>query len=398
MNEIKTRLVRTGYMAFFLSGICAISSGVIVSILQEKYGFSFSMTGTMLSVFSIGNMIASFLSGILPSKIGSRRTVLLLCSGYFIGYLLMAFFGAVGILLAAFLMVGLAKGCAINNCTTLVGQNSEDRTRGMSIMHACYATGAMLCPFLIGALLNVNQTIPMVGVALMGLVMWLVFFFGLREKRTANQVPSDKDATAASDSSNAVTSTDTKKADFSFLRSGKFWLLTALIFCQNAAETSVTGWLVTYYKNQNILSGTLSTYTVTVLWGATLIARLLIAFVFPIKNVFKALSIMGIGCTVMYAVLMFQTSPVPAIIALFLFAFAMAGVNPVGVAGVGEILNETSMGVLLPIGGIGAILMPWIIGIVAERVSLSVGMMTNLIPCIGIFVISVILWRNEKKH
>jgi fucose permease len=52
------------------------------------------------------------------------------------------------------------------------------------------------------------------------------------------------------------------------------WLLTALIFCQNGAETSVTGWLVTYYKNQEILSDVLSTYTVTIMWSATLIARM----------------------------------------------------------------------------------------------------------------------------
>jgi hypothetical protein len=32
---------------------------------------------------SIGNMAASFASGILPIKIGTRNTVLILCSGYY---------------------------------------------------------------------------------------------------------------------------------------------------------------------------------------------------------------------------------------------------------------------------------------------------------------------------
>ena len=129
MNQSR-KLCITGYLTFFLSGICAISSGVIVSILQEKYGFSYGVTGTMLSLMSIGNMAASFVSGILPSKIGTKNTVALLCSGYFLGYLLMAFTGAAGLLMAAFLMVGLAKGCALNNCTVLVGNNSSDRTKG----------------------------------------------------------------------------------------------------------------------------------------------------------------------------------------------------------------------------------------------------------------------------
>ena len=61
--ERSARLQKTGFAAFFLSGICVISSGVIVSILRELYGFSFAATGTLLSFMSIGNMAAAFLAG-----------------------------------------------------------------------------------------------------------------------------------------------------------------------------------------------------------------------------------------------------------------------------------------------------------------------------------------------
>jgi len=37
------------FITFFFSGICAISSGVVVSLLQEQYGFAYGMTGTLLS-------------------------------------------------------------------------------------------------------------------------------------------------------------------------------------------------------------------------------------------------------------------------------------------------------------------------------------------------------------
>ncbi len=52
-----------GFLAFFLSGICAISSGVVVSMLQETYGFAYGMTGTLLSLMSIGNLLAGFAEG-----------------------------------------------------------------------------------------------------------------------------------------------------------------------------------------------------------------------------------------------------------------------------------------------------------------------------------------------
>ena len=377
--ERAKKLQMTGYTAFFLSGICAISSGVVVSLLQEIYGFSYSVTGTLLAFMNIGNMTASFASGILPAKIGTKKTVAILCSGYFLGYVLMTLSGVVGFLIAAFAMVGLAKGCALNNCTVLVGNNSEDRTRGMNIMHACYACGALLCPFLISLMTVWNKKLPMLAIAIVGLGLWFVFFCaglpGKAQKGSAKE-----------------------KINMDFLKSREFWLLTGLLFCQNAAETSVTGWLVTYYKGQGILSGTFSTYTVTIMWGATLIARLLIAFVFPIKNTFKALAVMGLGCTVLYSIMMFTAHPFVAVCLLFGFAFSMAGVNPVAVAGTGKMMSATSMGVMLPMASLGAIIMPWIIGLVADGVSLQAGMICNLVPCVGIMVLSIVVRRMRNKE
>lgn len=349
-----------------------------MSVLQEKYGFSYGMTGILLSCMSIGNMAASFISGILPGKIGTRNTVLVLCSGYFLGYMLMTMTGTSAVLVLAFLLVGIAKGCALNNCTVLVGNNSRDRTRGMSIMHACYACGALLCPFLISAMARKSGNLPMIAVAVTGLLLWGIFLLAKLPGKSENS------------------GGEKKKVQFDFLRQKKFWIITALIFCQNAAETSVTGWMVTYYKNQEILSGSFSNYTVTIMWGATLIARLLIAFVFPIKNTFRALSVMGIGCTVLYGAMIFVKQPAAAILLLFAFAFSMAGVNPVAVAGGGKEMSVASMGVLLPIGGIGAIVMPWIIGVVADGIGLRLGMACNLIACAGILIFSLIMVRKER--
>ena len=309
-----------------------------------------------------------------------RMTVLLMSCGHFLGYLLMTLNGASAILTAAFLLVGIAKGCALNSCTVLVGSNSADRTKGMSILHGIYACGALLCPFVIAVMAKGGVNLPMIAVAVIGALLWLLFLAaGLPGK---SQGASGK----------------TGGGEFAFLKQKRFWMLTALIFCQNAAETSVTGWLVTYYKNQGILSGAFSNYTVTVMWSATLIARMLIAFVFPVKNTFRALSLMGLGCTVLYAAMIFVEQPVIAVVLLFAFAFSMAGVNPIAVAGVGREMSAASMGVLLPIGGIGAIVMPWIIGKVADHVSLQAGMACNLTGCVGILVISMILYKQTVEN
>ena len=86
-----------------------------------------------------------------------------------------------------------------------------------------------------------------------------------------------------------------------------------------------------------------------------------------------------------------------AVCMLFAFAFAMAGVNPVAVAGVGKIMSPSSMGVMLPVGSLGAIIMPWIIGLVADGVSLQAGMLCNLVPCVGILILSLVIRKTESE-
>ena len=377
--EQKARLRNTGFVTFFFSGICAISSGVVVSLLQEQYGFAYGMTGTLLSLMSIGNLLAGLLIGVLPGVLGMKPSVLLLSIGYAVGYGIMGMTGVETLLAVAFFLVGIAKGSIINTCTILVSDNSADRTRGMNLMHSCYACGALFCPFLIAAAAKVSTSLAVLTLAVLGGVLWLVYLstpFG-------GKVASGKTK---------------EKIDWSFLRSVRFWLLTGLLFCQNAAEQSVTGWMVTYFKGSGIIAGTLAAYTVTVMWGATLVARLLIAFVFPFKQPRKAMVVMALTCTIFYVAMMQAHSQLPAILLLFAFAFAMAGMNPTAVASAGKMTSVTSMGIMLPVASSGAILMPWVIGRVAESAGLAAGMMTNIIPCVGLLIFAVLVARLPEEE
>lgn len=379
MEQQNKRLRNTGFLTFFFSGICAISAGVVVSLLQEQYSFAYSMTGTLLSLMSIGNLLAGFLIAMLPGILGMKPSILLLTVGYAAGYVLMGVTGVELLLMLAFFLLGIAKGSVINTCTVLVSNNSTDRTKGMNLMHSCYACGALLCPFLIAAAAKISTSLAVFLLAALGVVLWLVYL----------------STPFAADNANG----NEKKAvtDWSFLRSPRFWLLTALIFCQNAAEQSVNGWMVTYFKGSGIITGTLAAYTVTVMWGATLIARLLIAFVFPFKNPRKAMVGMSVLCSIFYVGLVCAKTQWAAVAMLFAFAFSMAGLNPTAVASAGKMTSVASMGIMLPVASSGAIIMPWIIGIVAEGLSLTAGMACNIVPCVGLIVITILVAKLPEE-
>ena len=219
MEQKNTRLRNVGFITFFFSGICAISSGVVVSLLQEQYGFAYGMTGTLLSLMSIGNLLAGFLIAMLPGKLGMKPSILLLTIGYALGYAMMGLSGAVAVLALGFFLVGIAKGSVINTCTILVSDNSADRTRGMNLMHSCYACGALLCPFFIAAAGKVSGSFAVLVLAVLGLLLWLVYMGTPFAGKSAGK----KEVT-----------------DWSFLKSTRFWQLTGVLYCQNAAEQSVT--------------------------------------------------------------------------------------------------------------------------------------------------------------
>ena len=372
MNKLAIQQRRAGFAAFFISGICAISSGVVVSLLQEEMGFAYGTTGTLLAMMNIGNLAAGFAVAFLSGSLGMKKSVALLTAGYMIGYGAMAVFSPVVLLMAAFFLVGIGKGSTINTCTILISDNSKDRTRGMNLMHSCYALGALLCPFVISAASVFAPRLSIAALAVCGGLLWLTFL------RTPMGSSRDKKG---------------KGTDWSFLRSGKFWLLTALIFCQNGTETSVSGWMVTYFKGSGILTGTLSAYTVTVMWSATLAARMLFAFVFPIKRAERAMTIMSAGCLVFYYGLVQADSQWPAILLLFAFAAFMAGLNPTAVACAGRMTSVASMGIMLPVASSGAILMPWITGLVADAAGIRAGMYCNIGTCLGLLILSAAAWR-----
>ena len=380
MDQQKARLRNVGFVTFFFSGICAISAGVVVSLLQERYGFAYGMTGTLLSLMSVGNLMAGFLIGMLPGVLGMKPSVLLLTIGYAVGYGIMGLTGVEVLLAAAFFVVGIAKGSVINTCTILVSGNSADRTRGMNLMHSGYACGALLGPFLIAAAARVSTELAVFLLAALGLVLWLVYAFTPLQANSKNQNAKGKE-----------------QIDWSFLRSTRFWMLTGLLFFQNAAEQSVNGWMVTYFKGSGIITGTLAAYTVTVMWGATLVARLLIAFVFPFKKPRKAMVGMSVLCTIFYVFLVMAHTQGAAIALLFAFAFSMAGLNPTAVASAGRMTSVTSMGIMLPAASSGAILMPWIVGMVSEKAGLVAGMASNIVPCVGLVVFSILVAKLPEE-
>ena len=374
------------YIALLIDGLCVSSANVILPLLREQFNLQYSFTGLLLAFLSIGNLASALLCGILAPKLGMKKTTLLFICGMFLGYgFLLAtglttFTGINGILLLGFLLIGLAKGASMNNGVVLAGNLSQDKTKSVNMINAMFALGCMISPFLYQLASNKSFPwwMPLGFLAIAGIILWLIFF---SIKNYENN--QKKDNNTFSDNT------------WTFLKEKHFWISTALLFGQQCAEISVTGWLVTYYKDQGLLTGALSEYTVTIIWFAMLTARLFIVFFLPADKSRNSLVYMSIASIITYILMLCASSGITAIISLFLFGLSIAGVYPTAIAQASKGLSNSSVGIQLPIAGIGAIIMPYITGAVAQSVGIKGGMACSIAALVFMLIFAVLFQKNR---
>ena len=99
-------------------------------------------------------------------------------------------------------------------------------------------------------------------------------------------------------------------------------------------------------------------------------------------------------CTLLLMVMI--RTPVPAILALIVYSFAIGGIFPTAVSGISELMSSQSVGIMLSLGSVSSILLPWLIGIAADNYGLRAGMMVILVPAAGILLISLAMnWKQR---
>ena len=124
----------------------ALTQGSMMPDMKAAYGLTDTMGGLMLSAHSIGNLVAGFLSGVVGVYLGRKKTVIMLSSLAFIGMLLIALFGAPGLLFFAFILTGVGRGSMSNFNNGTVNAITGGSAAASNLLHAVFAVGAITAP------------------------------------------------------------------------------------------------------------------------------------------------------------------------------------------------------------------------------------------------------------
>ena len=390
-NRKQNKQLGLTYAVFLMNGMLALSIGSLLPFVRDARGLDYGFCGLIVSLHSVGNLFSSFFAGTLPLAIGKKKSILLFQSAFAISYCMILFGKGNLVLAAAFLMTGLARGAASNYCNSKINNLAPGKAWIINGLHAMFSIGAFVFPILLTLITGTYADHWVYACMLMialGVLTWILYLL----------IPEDEDVVAA------PAAGEEKESNWGFLKEPLFYLVILTLFFYLCAEQGVIGWMITYFKDTELLSPSVSTITASVQWLMILLGRLSAAFLSLRIAKEKLLPVMGVGLVVFFIILIFSKTTFWIMFGIVGFGYSMAGIYPTTVSFAGKLLQKYSMAwsFILTTASFGSILMPSVIGKIAAGAGIAVGMSSVAVVLVIDFVCIIALCmysvRSQKKQ
>lgn len=376
------------YIIFMMNGMLALSIGSLMPFIRDARGLEYTFCGMLVSLHSVGNLLSSFFAGALAVKLGRKRSILLFNAFFAVSYLLIIFGGNAFCLVLAFMMTGLARGATSNFSNTTINNLAPGQAWIINGLHAMFSIGAFIFPILLTVLTAGypdRWLLSCFFLLSIGILSWLLYCImpvdELSQKQNIGEKESGNKETGHKESGHKKPG---EKKTMGFFSEPLFLLCTATLFFYLCVEQGVIGWLVTYFKDTELLNDSLSQIMASVQWIMILAGRLTTAFLSTKMDKSKLLRIMGVGLIFFFIVLITGKTTPQIVIGIMGFGYSMAGIYPTTVSFAGKLIQKypLSWSFMLTMASFGSILMPSVIGRIAESVGIFYGMSSIVVVII----------------
>ncbi len=393
LGKRKLGVVLNLFYAYMSLGLVLIMLGAILPALKEDYALSYQVGGALLSVQSVGYVLAGLLAGYLPLLLGIKASFILIQLSVTLGFIMLLISGNPVWLLIAMFLIGIGKGGITNYNNLLMNIYSEGNAGPLNILHACFAAGAVIAPLIAMA---VSGWRPAVIIGCICCVASLVFLM------PAGFSNADLETSDDPDTADGAGEGIKKKVDYGFFKEKLFWVTAVICFFYQAVEASFMGWMTSFLIETGVMTESLAQFTTSVLWMALMAGRLLCSVAarkFSPKYMIIALTMIT---TVFIFVLLLGTSPAVLIIATAGIGLGMSGMFGTSVSNAGDIFSKypVCMGFFVFLTSMGAIVAPAIIGSVANTAGMQTGMSTLLVFAalmVAAAVVNILIQKKGKE-
>lgn len=344
---------------FTLFGVTLTIIGATLPKIISEFQWSYIATGAVISAGSIGYFVSTFISGILVQRLSPR---VIIATGLALQAMGLSLFASRPIVLFNLLLnllIGLGQGgteVVVN--FSVVRMERSGQSRLMSLMHAAFAVGGVIGPFVVGMLISVWR----IFYRLMALASILMAgtFLPLPFSRLAGEAAKSEDEPRV----------------IELLKRPLLILAFLILFLYVGTELGVSVWVAEYYVKILDTSASVGAFMVSVFWMGLLIGRLGVSFGYRGYRQAELLFILASICTVALSFAVLMRGPWLAGVGFFISGLGYSAIYPLVMALVGKHFKRgqgVAVGFASTGGGIGAFVFPFFMAAIADRFGIQRG-------------------------
>jgi fucose permease len=348
------------FAAMFEHGLILLMVGSIVPEIKETFGIGESATGLLLSVGSLGFVVGPLVAGSVIDRVGVRFVLL---AGFVIELAALLLFGTAQLFfVAAMANLVMHFGSAfIETSANVLPTLSVSRRSAHSLMnlvHMFFSIGAFVGPFLIGLYVGATGLWrPLMFLALIPAGVLLLWTMAVRFPAMRPQA------------------THPLRHMGSVLKLRYVILGAVALFAYVGAEIGISSWVVYYLQEELALTPVVAKSGLSMLWIFIFVGRYLNSILGNRYSSRFLVTVSGFGGALGIVGFLLAGSLWSAYLLLAWIGLCMSGVFPNVMA---ELNNRdpsktgTVTAVMATGAAIGAALFQWLIGLIAETLSLAV--------------------------
>ena len=375
MFKSRNFLITATFISFFGCGMLTLFLGAIMPDLMSTRNLTASFGGTL----SLKTLISGLILGVLCLKFGRKPVILLMSTVAYASVFVFTFDFNPVYLLPVCVLIGLGRGSAISYNTALINLMTDGEPSFQGVLHSIFAFGAIAAPIVLMFSRKIFSNWQS--------GFWVMALFGVVS--TALLALADVEKNAPEEKS--VTSNPNQ---LGFFKEPGFITVSALLCC----EYAVNGWLVTFVLEKG-MTHEFAQSMAALFWLIMFIGRVLCAIASRYIAQKILLLFLSVSSVICFVAMLFSTGSFLIALTAGALGLFMSGLSPIIYAGTAPFTNRypLAMGIIFSIGCLGAMLMPFFVGVLAEYYGFTGGMAAILIAFTLLIIFAVINFKHVKS-
>jgi fucose permease len=368
--------VGLAFFAFVLIGANDGALGVLIPSVRMHYGVDKATIGLLFLFQTTGYLIAAFNSGLLVEKLGNRCFLMVGVTCFILGVGTLSFMPPYVVVLISMLPLGFGIAIIDAGLNTYIASMPRNVAL-LNYLHAFYGTGALLGPVIASALLAIRWGWNSVYLVWIG--MGLVLLVGIQ---LIFKNPPSEDVIKPK--SNVFMAP---------LRIYTVWIAALFLLIYAGAEVSVGSWSYSFLTEERHAPILLAGWMVSGYWLGLTLGRLALAKVALWIGSERLVQACLVGTVAGMILVWFIPVYAVSAVGLGLIGFSFGPVYPTTIALISNKVSSRilpgAIGLLASLGSVGAAVLPWLAGMLAEHIGLW-----SLMPyVIALAAIMTCLWQ-----